>query len=286
MKDIPLSPRIIEIKRNRRKKRVRIFLLLVVLLASIIFALSFFSSNKKITINNINVSGNHIVSTESITENVLKNISGKYVYLFSKSNSFIYPQNEIYNDLLLNFPRIEKLSVNLDGLNTLHIDIIERVGSYLYCGGVVPIDKNEVGENCYFINDDGFIFDKAPYFSGNIYFKYYVDIKDDNPLGKQVLPKDYFHRLMRFIENTRNTGLDPVYVVIQEDGVNHLYLNHKEGNTKPELIFKKDADLDTLFENLSLAMNKKEFKNEIDSKYDSLLYIDLRFKNKVLYKFQ
>jgi hypothetical protein len=33
-------------------------------------------------------------------------------------------------------------------------------------------------------------------------------------------------------------------------------------------------------------MKKQEFADEIISKYDDLLYIDLRFKNKVFYKFK
>jgi hypothetical protein len=43
--------------------------------------------------------------------------------------------------------------------------------------------------------------------------------------------------------------------------------------------------LDIILDNLSVSMGKPEFANDIHSKYDTLLYIDLRFDNKVLYKF-
>lgn len=286
MKDIPLSPRIIEIKRKRRAEKWRKTILFIILFGVIVYALSFFSNNERITISKVEITGNHIISSESIEEKVFADISGKYLHLFSRANTFIYPREKIARNLVFNFPRIEEISVYRDGFKMVHIDMKERVGSYLYCGASVPVDKNEIGENCYFINDDGFVFDKAPYFSGNIYFKYYVDIKEVDPLGKQMLPRDEFHKLMRFVEGVRSIGFTPIYLVMTNDNTNHLYLESSSGSTKPEIIFKNDVDFDVLLENLSLAMKKKEFTGEINSKYSSLLYIDLRFKNKVLYKFQ
>ena len=57
-------------------------------------------------------------------------------------------------------------------------------------------------------------------------------------------------------------------------------------NQDPKIIFKEDNDLGVILDNFATAMGEKEFANEINSKYDTLLYIDLRFKNKVLYKFE
>lgn len=288
MKDIPTSPRIIEIRHNRRIRRLRLLVLCSVLFFSVIGALSFFSNNRNVVLNKVTITGTHIIDQEDIEKEVLRNISGKYIYLFSKSNSFIYPNKKIYDNLLLNFPRIEILSVGRDDLNTIHIDIVERKGSYLYCGSTVPENKEEVGENCYFINNDGFIFDKAPYFSGNVYFKYYMLLEDNisDPMGKQMIGVDRFHELARFIDAITAIGLRPIYISLDQEGTYSLYLDSSIGGTLPKIIFKDDNDFKIIQDNLSLAMRKKEFANEINSKYDKLLYIDLRFKNKVLYKFQ
>ena len=287
MRDIPTSPRIVEIRHNRRVRRLRLFVLFLILFISIIWALSFFSSDKHIVIDKVAITGTHIIDQIDIEIEVYKNISGKYIYLFSKANSFIYPHKQIYNNLRLNFPRIESLSVYRDNLKTLHIDISERTGSFLYCGTSIPENKDEVGENCYFINNDGFIFDKAPYFSGNVYFKYYMTLEDSsvNPLGKQMINVDQFHRIVRFIDGVTSLGFKPIYITINQDGTNSLYLNHGINDTVPKIIFKSDNDLEVILDNLSLSMKKKEFADEINSKYNTLLYIDLRFKNKVLYKF-
>jgi hypothetical protein len=288
MRDIPTSPRIIEINRNRRARRLRLSVLILILLIIITYAASFFSSNKNVVIDKVEIRGTHIINEKDIEEETYKNISGKYLRLFARNNIFIYPHDDIYKNLLLKFPRIEKLSIGLDKLKTIKIDIVERVGSFLYCGVSIPENKEDVGENCYFINNDGYIFEKAPYFSGNIYFKYYMTLEGENvdPLGKQMIGVDKFHGISRFIDFVISIGLKPIYIVMDQDGTNYLYLNHDTNSTIPKIIFKNDADLETIQDNLSLSMKKKEFADEIHSKYNTLLYMDFRFKNKVLYKFQ
>lgn len=288
MKDIPTSPRIIEIRRKRRIRRIRSCILFFLLFVSIVGALAFFSSDKHVVIDKIAITGTHIIDQEDIEKEVRADISGKYVYLFSKSNSFIYPRKQIYNNLILNFPRIESITVSRDGLKNLKINIKERVGSFLYCGAIIPEIKDDVGENCYFINNDGFIFDKAPYFSGNVYFKYYMDLSGgiDDPLGKQMTNVERFHSLERFIDGITSLGFKPIYLTVEPDGTHSLYLNHGVNDTTPKITFKSDNDLEVILDNLTLSMRKKEFAGEINSKYNTLLYIDLRFTNKVLYKFQ
>ena len=288
MRDIPTSPRIIEIRHNRHMYMLRLSILLFILFVSVIGALSFFSGDKHVTIDKVVVNGTHIINQSDIESEIFDNLSGKYLYLFSKSNTFIYPNKQIYKNLILKFPRIQSLSIKRDNLKTLDITIVERTGSSLYCGTNIPEAQEDVGENCYFINNDGLVFDKAPYFSGNVYFKYYLTLEDGvtNPLGKQIIDANQFHKLTRFIDQIESLGFKPISVVSEQDGRNSLYLNHSVNNTSPKIIFKNDNDLDEIYDNLSLSMKKKEFADEINSKYNTLLYIDLRFTDKVLYKFQ
>ena len=218
MRDIPKSPRIIEIRHNSRVRNLRLWIIFFALITSLLWAFSYFSEDKHITIDKIVITGTHIINQDDVEKLIYKDISGKYLYLFSKANSFIYPHKKIYNNLRLNFPRIETLSIYRDNLKTLHIDIKERTGSFLYCGHSIPEEQREVGENCYFINNDGYIFDKAPYISGNVYFKYYINLEDGviNPLGKQMMNVDQFHRLARFIDGINSLGFKPVYIAMRQ----------------------------------------------------------------------
>ena len=170
MRDLPISGRLIEEQKKRKKYRIRVSLLFFFLIVSMIFALSFFSHHKKLILGEIEVNGVNVIDEDDLKYFINQKLSGNYLYLFSRANNFIYPKKEIYNGLIFNFPRIETLEISKDGFNKLKINIKERVGVYLYCGEIVPEEKKDVGENCYFINDAGYIFDKAPYYSGNIFW--------------------------------------------------------------------------------------------------------------------
>jgi len=288
MRDIPTSPRIEKIKRENRKRFLRFLIFFLFLLIGLTIGVSYLSNNQHFIINDIKIEGTNIIDENDIKELVNKNISGKYFYLFNKSNSLIYPKNKIYKNLLTDFPRIEKLSIERNDWKSLKIKIKERAGSYLYCGTNIPDDALQIGEDCYFVNNEGYIFDSAPYFSGDIYLRFYTLLpkEDISPLGQSVIDIDKWRKTIRFIDGVDNLGLKSVSVVLGSDGVNFIYLEKKQGSSNPKIIWNDENDLQTLLENFSLAMNKSEFANEIKDKYNTLSYIDLRFDNKVIYKFE
>ena len=288
MRDIPTSPRIAEIKRKTKKRLLRLIILIFILIVSVILGLSYFSNDKHIIIDNIIIDGTNIIDKNNVDSFIKEKLSGKYFYLFNKANSLIYPEGEIYNNLLEEFPRIEELNVSREGFKTLHIKIKERSGSYLYCGEQIPEDQSLIGENCYFINNDGYIFDNAPYFSGDIYFKYYIPIEDNTGalIGKNIMDKNRFYQLARFIDGIEALGFKASYVILDKEGTSSLFLEKRANNINPKIIFKTDDDLTIMLENLSSAMSKSEFADEIKERYDTLSYIDLRFDNKVIYKFE
>ncbi|MFA7191932.1 MAG: hypothetical protein WC089_01360 [Candidatus Paceibacterota bacterium] len=286
-RDILSSPRVLEIKRTKRNANIRISILCFVLLILSIVGLSFLSGYRKMTINQVDVIGTKILGEDEVRNFVNDKISGKYLYIFQRKNSFIYPQDSIYDGLLSRFTRIEKLSLNVKNVNTLEVIIKERSGSHMWCGAKVPESALDQGENCYFVNDEGYIFDKAPYVSGNLYFKYYAPLSDNKSvLGSQMINSDLFRSFVRLVEDVKSANLDPTYLVYEEDDTVSLYLKHKDGATNPRIIFKKDTDMKKVGEDIVTAMSQKEFKDEITGKYDTLLYIDMRFNNKVFYKFQ
>lgn len=285
-RDILSSPRVEEIKRTKKKAMIRNSILYFLLAVFVVVGLSFLSSYKKMTINNIKIVGNKILSSEEIENVINENLAGKYLYLFSKKNAFIYPHDRIYDGLLSHFTRIEKLSLDVKNVNTLEVFIKERSGLYMWCGENIPLSVDQMGDNCYFINDSGYIFDHAPYVSGNLYFKYFIPIPDTkNILGSSMMDEKTFRSFVRLIDDISMSGLEPSHLTYVDDEV-YIYLSHKDGATNPYIMIKKDADFKKLGDDISVAMSQAEFKDEVLGKYDNLLYIDMRFDDKVFYKFQ
>lgn len=284
-RDIITTPRTIELLRKKRKRQHAIAVVCFFLFVGLLVGLSYFSKYPKFVVTDIKVEGTHIIDAQAVGDLVMEDISGNYIYLFKKANTFILPEAKIREDILNKFQRTQKLDIKRVGFRSLLITISERSGSYLWCGSSIPTDSAKLGDDCYFLNTDGYIFDTAPYFSGDVYFKFYVPLGDGvKPMGAFILPPDLFKQVVMLIDGVSSLGLQPVSITMNDEKQYELYLEHTK-TSNPKILFNKESDIQTILTNFTSAFNKPEFKDEVMSKYSNLNYIDLRFKNKVLYKF-
>jgi hypothetical protein len=283
------SPRLKEIKRKKYVTVRNKILLYIVFFFILIASLSFLSRWQEINIVNIEISGNKIIETKNIASVLESNLSGKYLFFFPKTNFIIYPKNQIKDDLTSRFNRLKDIKLTIEDTKNLRVDLSERIASYTWCGDNLPTDNLKLEESkCYFMDDSGYVFDEAPYFSGEIYFRFFGKIsKDtDSPLGSIFLQNDLM-RLISFKDEVSKTGIKPASFFIKDNNDIELYLSSNIAPPNaPKIIFKKDSDLKKLAENLQVALMADPLKTDIDKKYSSLLYIDLRFGNKVYYKFK
>jgi hypothetical protein len=273
------SPRLKELKRKKSVVLRNKILLSLFSLLAIFVGLGYLSKWQKLNIENIEITGNKVVETESIEQVVKKNITGRYLWLFPKTNFLIYPKSTIKKELESKFTRLKYISVTVKNMKTLEIVLSERTALYTWCGNNLP-DKPEENE-CYFMDNSGYIFDVAPYFSGEVYFKFFGKAENN------YFYKNDFKRVTLFIENLSKMGLKPSSLFIEESGVIDLYLKSNiplpDG---PKIILKLDSDLNKIAENLHTALITEPLQSDFKNKYNSLLYIDLRFGNKVYFKFK
>lgn len=277
------SPRLLELKRKRQKilrNKILIFFFLAVIL---FFALSFATRWDKIRITTVDIVGNKILETETIKSMVAKEIEGYYYFIVPRNSVFFYPKKYLERALSDKFKRIKDISIDIKADQILEVYLSERKAVYTWCGEDFPVDQISLEkEDCYFMSEDGYIFDKAPFFSGTVYFKFY----GPGAVGKLFAPES-FSRLIVFKDNIIGMGLRPNTFHIKKDGDVELYLasNNSEINF-PKILFKIDADLTKVAENLQAAVTTDPLKTNLRDKYDTLNYIDLRFGNKIYYKFK
>ncbi len=287
-KRVVLKPsHIAERERKAKKRRLYFLFATVVVFLSI---LSFVSHLRSINISNVIVEGNRISSVRDITKSVNKTIEGNYLFIFSKSNIFIFSKSSIEKNLLYEFPRLESVSVSRLGFNGIKVEIKEREGQYLWCG-YLEEDLNINSEStCYFTDGEGYIFGTSPYFSGNAYFKFYGSETMDrtnSPVGQNLVAKERFIELLRVVYGLERLGIISESIRIRDNGEYHVFLEKTANNQdfKPFIILSKDNVLEESLDNLAVAFSSVDFKKQFDEQRDSLLYIDLRFKDKVYYKF-
>ncbi|KKS44552.1 MAG: hypothetical protein UV08_C0019G0003 [Parcubacteria group bacterium GW2011_GWA2_42_18] len=156
-----------------RRRRVLIWRLVItlVILGGLLGGLVVFLRLPVLAIKNIEVQGASALDKAelaAVAESVLQN---NFTGLFPRKNFLIYPRRQIKEILSERFQRIEQMSLKVEEDNILVVEIKERQGEYLWCG-LEPLEPDPSGE-CFFTDAQGYIFDQAPYFSGNVYFKIY-----------------------------------------------------------------------------------------------------------------
>jgi len=265
---------ILKSSRNRKKTKEKsnrlVFptaILIFLLILTGVFAWQ--SGNQKIRINKVTIDGSSTMDGEHIVEFVEEELSGKYFWLFNKDNVFIYPKKKLKSNILEQYKRVLEVEISSDGLTSLTINIFERKPEYMYCGENI---SDEI-EQCYFLDNTGYIFSKAPYFSGNVFFEFYGHIKG-NPVGAYFLEETNFKKTILLKDGIEDMGLAVIMFEIVEDDD---YIFHiKDGG---KIFFNKNQEYGTVLDNLDSAL---EGILSLDKK---IKYIDLRFGNKVFYKF-
>ena len=206
-------------------------------------------------------------------------INENYLWIVPKSNILLLPRNEIAEILKEKFPRIKFLNQNLVEGRTLEMTIEERSPFALYCSEAGHFLE---ASDCYFLDNEGFIFADAPSFSGEVYF-IYSGMGLDEPLGKQFFEPEQFVSLSAFIARLERHNLLPVAFGASLEtadliGRYTLYLP----NTGV-IFWNAEENLETIESNLNsffasdVVQEEKRFLEKIS-------YMDLTVPNKVFYK--
>ena len=260
---------------RRLRARIIICVLISIIFFLVTFCLSWFLSQPFVVINNVSVSGNSLIVANDILSVVKNILADSYFGLFTKSNIFLYPEKNIQKTLAAAFPAIKSVHGNLENWQTLHLSIEERAPLALWCQSAEATD-------CFYIDEDGLIFAVAPVFSSNIFVKFTggeINVSSSPIVGKNFLPVEEFHRVTFFLDFLAPLGLTPI---IFEASVGVYQISLKGGGS---LIINSSDDLTTILKNLETILRSDNLKKAL-ARGGAIDYIDLRYGNKVFYKFK
>ena len=190
-----------------------------------------------------------------------------------------YPKNSIKKELRNEFKRLKNINLFIKDKRILEVSVTEREALYTWCGENLPEDGTMKEEQtCYFMDENGYVFDEAPYFSGNVYFRFF------GSLSESYFTPGIFAKIISFKDFL--SKIDPVSLYLKTDEDIEIYLkSNRLPPDAPKIIFKKDFNLEKLSENLEAALSTEPLLSDFKNKRSSLLYIDLRYGNKVYFKF-
>lgn len=251
-------------KRQERRRKFNLVvygIIVVVLLISPVFILR---SSKQLVSQIDVVSGTTSgVALKSLVE---RDISGSYFGLFPKRSAFLVPKETIVADVLKAFPQLASATVSRNGLNALKLETVERTPSALYCS-----------DKCYFVDETGFIFDEAPSFTPGVYSVFRSNPVLDNPVGQTLLTAEELKTLESFYTNLPRLSITPLYIQLSSTEV-RIYV---DGGAY--LVWNRDQAPTDVFSNLETVLANKVIKL---ADLSTLEYIDLRFGEKVFYRFK
>lgn len=265
------SPEFYEKRKKARRTRNIILSVLSLLLVTGLIYLTYL---KALRISEVKVVGNKVISSEDVSQTAQELLRQKYGKLIPKDNALIYPKKTLMKKLATTYPRFSSIEFSQPSLKVLEISVVERSPYALYCGGATNTDESNV---CYFLDDQGFIFDMAPSFSSGVYFVYALEKPLEKPQGQNFLTPEIFTPLREFVESAHNLGLTPLALSLDSE---HYKLYLKSGGV---MQWKRSDDLSLIYSNLESFLNEKSIKAD-KTFLSRVLELDFSTPNKVFYK--
>jgi len=268
-----------------RRRRLVLFLFGLVLLI-LIGGLFWVGYSKTFHINNITFSGVTTAKETLVKQIVLDRLNTKLFFVIPVDNTVLVPKRDIKNNLLESFAQIQNVEIALINEHTINVAVAERKPVGVWCENSEVIDEKETSQKCFFLDEFGYIFGRAPDFSGNLFFRYFGGNVSSTIIGSYYLPTEIFSERIFFITSLRTLGLNPISATWNKNGDSYIYLSPKKDvGLRGDILFNNDDSLGSVFEHLSLTLTAEDFA-EINMRIIDVEYIDLRSPNKIFYKLQ
>ena len=276
-------------RREKRRFKKRTILRTLSILAIVG---SFFSimNNDYLAIEDITIQGQKTIIETDITTVVRTYLSEYLFAVLPRDNILILNTNEVQRRIEAAFPRIEDIDVTIEDGDTLSITIGERSAHSLWC---VHRDYESVfDEECYFSDSEGLLYARAPYFSGNVYMKFFMEPKEEAfvYVGSSVDVVDSFNDFFVFLKNIEEQYPITIERVFFEDFDDvALELSSVRSvtyeETKPQILYNQSDSYEKIMRNVGIVLNFETFEKDFTYRPSALESIDVRFDGRVFYTF-
>lgn len=262
-------------KKKKLKERIQLIIIFVGVLV-LVSSFVYLTRQERFIISEVEVLEKNAIDIDEIIEATRSILSGNYLWLIPRSSAFVYPSSSIETHLLRTFPRLKSVKLELSDMKKLIVSVSQREPFALYCANALhPSNASE----CYFLDEEGFIFAPAPSFSGVTYFVFATENPIQNPVGERFLSLDEFSSLLNFIENLTTLNIKPLALGLGSDEYSLFLPNGGQ------ITMKKDSNFASIYSNLSAFLADEAIKSQPNF-LDKILYLDLRTEDKIRWKFK
>ncbi len=270
-------------ERIRRRKFSYALSCLAIFVSAIFAVTNYLTHFDRLYLKKVYVSGNREINSDLIFGIVEKNLDGKYYGIYPKNNLLIYPKKEIENALENSLSWIARADVTAT-FGSISVNIMEREPKYFWCDDQ---SKPSIEHVCYYVDENGYVFDLAPKFSDHIYFEFYGGTKRSGFMRAQILPVETLRKIVSLKDSLNTIILQSGLLVgkiyglyIYNNGDYDFLVDNKGHDWKINFNLTTDAD-----KKYKAILESPAFIKELSTTDKFLEYIDLRFGKKVFYKF-
>lgn len=267
----PKEPQFFKQKSLKKKRNyffVLSFFALVILLFWGVMALAKWEYWR---IKRIEFSGEVALEEESLREAVLKNLDGSRLGILPNDLYFFVNKEGLVGKIKERFPRVDNIKIIKDFPDKLIIEVSERVFFGILC-------ERGVDKNCFLLDREGVAYEEAPKSTGRLIPKIEVDEKTIKP-GTKVFEENVIRQFEEAsLASSLFTGSFLVSYELFSKIPREIQAINSEG---VRLYLNTGDDFKKMFELFKAVLDK-----EIKEKRSLLDYVDLRFGNKIFYKFK
>ena len=253
---------------RKRRRRARVLVVSTVFILLVLSGLVGLTYWPALQIKGVAVSGAQTLPSGDIEAFVRERLAGEYWYIFSKSNIFLYPRQQIAADLMREYPVLASADVHAADFHTIAVNLVEREPRALLCSQ---------DNRCLFMDENGVAYTDAPTFSEPVYVSYYGSTTG-SVLPKQFLTPPEFQALSALVDAIAQKISDSAIVAVDVDTNKDVSVRFANSFTLRFALYDAGGDI---FERFSLALTSEPLTAH---KLSDFQYLDLRFGDKLYYK--
>ena len=256
------------LRAKRRRTRAIFALGIFTILVVVAYGVNWISYLPRLTIASVGVVGAEDISPRLVKAYFESELFDGTRAFFSRYNIFLFPRDTLEERLMEHFPHIRSAEISRDALlaQAVIVTLEEREPRGRWC---------DVGR-CYYLDDKGFIFAPAPGSDPTLYTFTGVLADGNSPIGQTFLP-ERFPKVLELLLKLKDAGFASVGLSLESEEDFSIPLARGYAIRAPLA-----GDFEKIVHDLELVLSSDALRG----KESQLEYIDLRFGNRVYYKFK
>lgn len=271
----------------RRKKTLRSIVRWVVFVVAVT-GFIYLMNQPYFFIEDVKVLGTKSIQSDAVVEEVENHLAGSWLGIIPRKNMFFYGGDTLKQRLYKVFPEIYTMDISTH-VSEIDITIDERDVHSLWC--VDREYEHLFDEECYFADQDGYWYAKAPYFSDNVLTKIFLDPKVDSiMLGDRFFNGSEFERFFTFRQALEeNYKIEIQKIIFRPQGdveMKMVRIGNHVFSTPVTVWFNTEDTYERIYRNIGIVLEQDAFVDEFNEYPDNLESIDVRFDGRIFYKFR